>query len=585
MSEVDDDWWRAAVVYQVYPRSFADASGDGIGDLRGILSRLDHLQELGVDAVWLGPVYPSPQADNGYDVADYLDVDPLFGTLRDLDELIEALHARGVRFIMDVVLNHTSDQHPWFLASRSGKDDPKRDWYWWRAPRPGHAPGTPGAEPNNWQAAFSGSAWRFDASTGEYYLQVFSAAQPDLNWENPAVRSALHDVLRFWLARGVDGFRMDVINFVSKDPALPDGPSGRGSRFGDGAPYIDGPRIHEFLAELRREVLGNRRDVVLIGEMPLTTIEHASRYTDPTNGEVDMVVHFKHMGLDHGPGGKWDPRPLDVRALKATLAAWQSGLAERGWNSLYLSSHDQPRHVSRFAPAQQDRAVAAKAIATALHLQRGTPFVYQGEELGLTNAPIDTPDDLHDIESRNHYLEEVAVGRDAEAVLAGMRPLARDTSRTPMPWDERPHGGFTHGVPWAPVASDHLDANAADQRADPDSVFHHYRRLIDLRHTEPAVVHGVLTLLLDAHPQVYAFTRQLGTTALLVVANLGGSPTTADIGGDAWRGGELRLLSGRDVASLRERTRQGLRDGTVELDGWDAVIVQRHDDASGRPAV
>lgn len=576
--------WHRAVIYQIYPRSFADTNGDGIGDLRGIVDHLDHLQALGIDAVWLGPVYPSPQADNGYDVADYLDVDPTFGTLADLDDLIAALHARGMRFILDVVLNHTSDRHPWFEASRSSRTDPKRDWYWWRPARSGHHAGTPGAEPNNWAAAFDGTAWTFDATTGEYYLQLFSAAQPDLNWENPQVRAALHDVLRFWVDRGVDGFRMDVINFISKDPALPDGPAHGGSRFGDGAPYIDGPRVHEYIAELRTEVLGDRRDIVLIGEMPLTTVDEARRYTDPANGEVDMLVHFEHMGLDHGPGGKWDPQPLELTDLKRTFARWQDGLADRGWNTLYLSSHDQPRHVSRFRPAPQDRVIAAKAIATMLHLQRGTPFVYQGEELGLANAPIDTAADLLDIESRNHYLEAVAAGRDPDRVLATMRPLARDTSRTPMPWDDGPNGGFTTGVPWARIAPEHLAANAAAQRADPASVFHHYRQLIALRHAEDVVVHGSQTMLLDEHPRVFAYLRHLDDTSLVVVTNLSGGNSEVDVlpgvGGADASTMEILVATGRDPDRLRARTETwSRRGGSIALDPWDAVVLRWSDES------
>lgn len=574
-------WWRRAIIYQVYPRSFADSDGDGIGDLRGILDHLDHLEQLGIDAVWLGPVSPSPQADNGYDVADYLDVDPTFGTLADLDELIAALHDRGMRFILDVVLNHTSDRHPWFEASRSSRSDPKRDWYWWRPARPGHEPGTPGAEPTNWRAAFSGPAWSFDAATGEYYLQLFSAPQPDLNWENPEVRAALHDVLRFWVDRGVDGFRMDVINFISKDPALPDILEQPGGGLARGAPYIDGPRVHGFIAELRDEVLGDRRDIVLIGEMPLTTVDEARHYTDPANGEVDMLVHFDHMVLDHGPGGKWDPQPLDLLDLKRTFRRWQDGLAERGWNTLYLSSHDQPRHLSRFRPAPSHRAIAAKAIATMLHLQRGTPFVYQGEELGLGNAPIDTADDLLDIESRNHYLEAVASGEDPDRVLARMRPLARDTSRTPMPWDDGPHGGFTTGVPWAPIAPDHRAANAAAQRDDPASVFRHYRRLIDLRHTEDVVVHGSQTTLLAEHPHVVAYARRLDETTLIVVANLRDErgPVEPPPGGEGPASVEVLVATGRDPARLHERIETWQRHGgPIVLDPWDAFVLKRRTD-------
>jgi oligo-1,6-glucosidase len=386
-----EDWWRRAVVYQVYPRSFADSDGDGIGDVRGVIEHLDHLSALGVDVLWLSPIYPSPQDDNGYDISDYEDVDPLFGSLADLDELIARLHERGMKLVMDLVVNHTSDEHPWFVESRRDPASPKRDWYWWRPPRPGHTGGEPGAEPTNWRSFFSGPAWEYDQASGEYYLHLFSRKQPDLNWENPEVRRAVHDMMRRWVDRGVDGFRMDVINLISKavatDGSLPDGPATAGTALGDGSAfYVNGPRVHEFLHEMHLEVLAGQ-NLITVGETPGATVTDGIAYSDPERREVNMVFTFEHVNLDQVPGGsKWDLAPLRLTDLKANLTAWQEGLGERGWNSLYWDNHDQPRVVSRFGDDGTHRVASAKTLATVLHLLRGTPYVYQGEELGMTNA-------------------------------------------------------------------------------------------------------------------------------------------------------------------------------------------------------
>ncbi len=521
---MSEPWWRSAVVYQVYPRSFADSDGDGIGDLKGLVSRLDHLAALGVDAVWLSPVYRSPHADNGYDISDYQDVDPMFGTLADLDELVEQAHRRGIRIVLDLVVNHTSDEHPWFVASRSSKDDPKRDWYWWRPARPGTTPGEPGAEPTNWSSFFSGPTWTWDETTGEYYLHLFAAKQPDLNWENPRVREAVHAMMRWWLDRGIDGFRMDVINFIAKDPDLPDGPVAPGACFGDGfAHYATRPRVHELLAEMRREVFdGAGRELMTVGEMPGVTREQARLFTDPARGEIDMVFQFEHVSLDQGTT-KFDPVPLELPRLKANLAAWQEGLGTVGWNSLYWSNHDQPRAVSRFGDDGRWWRESATALATVLHLHRGTPFVYQGEELGMTNAPWPDVDAMRDIEARNFYAEALATGTDLDATLAGLRSRSRDNARTPMQWDAGPGAGFTDGTPWLPVNPNHTWLNAASQVGVPGSVFEHYRALIALRHSDRVVVDGDFTLLLPDDPDIWAFTRTLaGRPSLLVVANCSG---------------------------------------------------------------
>jgi oligo-1,6-glucosidase len=524
---VDAPWWKRAVVYQVYPRSFQDSDGDGIGDLGGVLQRLDHLADLGVDVLWLSPVYPSPQADNGYDISDYQDVDPLFGSLAQLDELIAELHRRGMRLVMDLVVNHTSDEHPWFVESRASRTSAKRDWYWWRPPRAGFEAGHPGAEPTNWRSFFSGSMWQLDEASGEYYLHLFARKQPDLNWENPAVRQAVYAMMRWWLDRGVDGFRMDVINMISKDVgpdgALHDGPPRPGGTLGDGsASYLCGPRIHEFLQEMHREVFAGRDAVLLtVGEMPGVTLEQARLFTDPARGEVDMVFQFEHVGLDHGPS-KWDLRPLRIRDLKASLGRWQTGLAEAGWNSLYWDNHDQPRAVSRFGDdSPRYRRDSATCLATLLHLHRGTPYVYQGEELGMANFPFAAIGDFRDVESINQYAAAVAAGQAEDGVLRALRRMSRDNARTPVQWDASPSAGFTTGTPWLPVNPDHVSWNAEAQRDDPRSVLAHYRRLIALRHSDDVVALGDFTMLLPEHEEVYAFRRSLGGAALLVVCNLG----------------------------------------------------------------
>jgi oligo-1,6-glucosidase len=527
---MSSQWWRSAVVYQIYPRSFADSDGDGIGDLGGIATKLDYLKRLGVDVLWLSPIYPSPQDDNGYDISDYQDVDPVFGTLEGFDALLAGVHERGMKLVMDLVVNHTSDEHAWFEASRSSKDDPKRDWYWWRA------------EPNDWRSYFSGSAWEADEATREFYLHLFSRKQPDLNWENPQVREAIYAMMRWWLDRGVDGFRMDVINLISKPPGLPDGDSSVLNNCG--------PRIHEFLQEMHREVFSGRDGQLLtVGEMPGVTVEEAVKFTDPERAEIDMVFQFEHVRLDQG-ARKWDLRPLDLRELKATMNRWQVGLAEVGWNSLYWNNHDQPRAVSRFGDdSPEHRVRSAKAIATVLHLQRGTPYVYQGEELGMTNAPFDRIDDFRDIESLNHYAEAIAAGEDPEAVLHALRTMGRDNARTPMQWNASEHAGFTSGTPWLDVNPNHTEINAEAAIADPDSVFHYYRRLIELRHELPVVADGDFAALREDDPQIYAFIRRLGQTELLVVANLSREPATAELGA-----GRRLVLSNYDdehTATLR----------------------------------
>ncbi len=554
-----DPWWQSSVVYQVYPRSFADSDGDGIGDLPGLIARLDHIERLGADVVWVSPFYPSPQADNGYDVSDYQGVDPLFGTLADVDRLIAQLHSRGMKLVIDIVVNHTSDAHPWFVESRSSRDNPKRDWYWWRPPQPGRALGEPGAEPTSWGSFFGGSTWASDEASGEYYLHLFDRRQPDLNWENPQVRAAIHDMLRWWLERGVDGFRFDVINLVSKDL------TGDGS---DG--FVNGPRIHEFVRELREQTWGRlTRPTITVGETPRVTVEDARGFTDAAAGAFDMVFQFEHMHVDHGPGGRYDVRPVDWVAMKQVLARWQDGLSEVGWNSLYWGNHDQPRPVSRYGDAAAYRVESAKALATVLHLQRGTPYVYQGEELGMTNHPFTSLDQIDDIESRNWSRAALDSGMPREQVLAAVNARSRDHARTPMQWDATTGAGFTTGRPWLPVNPDHVEVNAAAQVQDPESVFAHYQRLIRLRRQLPIVVDGRFELLLAQHPTIVAFTRRLADDALLVLANLSSEPVEVALPNDVaaeFASASVVLASGMPPAEPPSLT---------HLPPWAAVVWRR----------
>ena len=523
-------WWKSAVVYQIYPRSFADANGDGVGDLAGIRQHLDHLVDLGVDVIWLSPIYPSPGDDNGYDISDYQGIDPVFGTFEDFDQLLADVHERGLKLVMDLVVNHTSDEHAWFADSRAGRDSGRRDWYIWRPARPGKAPGTPGAEPNNWASFFSGPAWQYDETTGEYFLRLFSAKQPDLNWDNAELRQAIYRMMNWWLDRGVDGFRMDVINLISKDPTLPDGSVGAGQILGDGFPHYGyGPRIHDYLAEMRREVFTGRPGQFLtVGETPGATVEHAQKYTNPVRTELDMVFQFEHVSVDHGPSGKFEPAPFSAPALLDVFERWQTGLAESGWNSLYWNNHDQPRVVSRFGDDQRYWRESATALATALHLQRGTPYIYQGEEIGMTNMPFTSTAELRDIESLRYYAEAVGSGLSADEALARIRRMGRDNARTPMQWSAGVNAGFSSGRPWIAVNANADRINAESQRAEPNSVLAYYRRLIRLRHERPVVAHGDFVRQPTRDPSVFAFLRCHGDTEMSVLVNLSGREVPAE---------------------------------------------------------
>ncbi len=540
-------WWANAVVYQIYPRSFQDSNGDGIGDLKGITSRLDYLADLGVDVLWLSPVYRSPQDDNGYDISDYQDIDPLFGTLEDMDELLDEAHKRGLRIVMDLVVNHTSDEHAWFQTSRD-KDDPHADWYWWRPARPGHEPGTPGAEPNQWGSYFGGSAWEYDPKRGEYYFHQFSKKQPDLNWENPEVRKAVYKMMNWWMDRGIDGFRMDVITLISKkvdkNGRLPgeegseiaDLPVGEEGYSNPNPFCADGPRQDEFLAEMRHEVFDGREGFLTVGEAPGITPARNEHITDPENGELDMLFLFEHLDADCEDNTKWKPTKLELPKLKEILNGQQNAVSKAGWASLFFDNHDQPRIVSRWGDdsTKETREASAKALALLLHMHRGTPYIYEGEELGMTNAHFTELDQYRDLESLNAYRQRVIETgvQDSESMMHGIAERSRDNARTPMQWDGSKYAGFTAPdaatEPWINVNPNHVEINAAAQCDDPESVHAFYKQLIDLRHRNPVVAAGDFRLLDASDRQVYSFVRALSSKdgqvakRLLVMVNVSG---------------------------------------------------------------
>jgi oligo-1,6-glucosidase len=511
-------WWKESVVYQIYPRSFMDSNGDGIGDLQGIISRLDYLKELGIDVVWLSPVYKSPNDDNGYDISDYQDIMSEFGTMEDWEELLGEMHKREIKLIMDLVVNHSSDEHIWFAESRKSKDNPFRDYYIWRE-------GRNGKEPNNWGSNFGGSAWKLDDKTGEYYLHLFSKKQPDLNWDNPKLRNEIYDMMTWWLEKGIDGFRMDVVNFISKVEGLPDDEPKPGKKYASGSKYYrNGPRIHEYLREMNEKALA-KFNVMTVGEMPGVTPEWARQYTGESRNELNMVFQFEHVSLDNGPNGKWDLKPLDLCDLKLNLTKWQNELDKAGWNSLYFNNHDQPRSVSRFGNDGEYREKSAKMLATLLHMMKGTPYVYQGEEIGMTNVCFSSIEEYRDIETLNFYKEALNDGWTEDKALESIYAKGRDNARTPMQWNSSEHGGFSDGTPWIKVNPNYKDINVEKAMKDPDSVFHYYKKLIELRKKNEIIVYGRYNLILDQHPEVYAYTRTLGNQILLVLCNFyGGNP-------------------------------------------------------------
>ena len=513
MTEEKKAWWKEAVIYQIYPRSFADSNGDGIGDLNGITAHLDYLETLGIDVIWLSPVYKSPNDDNGYDISDYRDIMDDFGTMEDFDRLLAEAHRHHIRIVMDLVVNHTSDEHAWFIESRSSRENPHRDYYIWKEPKDGK-------EPNNWGACFGGSAWELDEHTGMYYLHCFSRKQPDLNWENPKVRDEVFDMMNWWCEKGIDGFRMDVISMISKDPSFPDGPVEDGL-YGSLAPYVcNGPHVHEYLQEMNRRVLSHY-DLLTVGEAAGVTIEEAQKYANNDGTELGMVFQFEHVELVKGPIGKWSDQKPKLRDFRRVMNKWQYELEGKAWNSLFLDNHDQPRVVSRFAnDSEQYRVVSAKMIATCLHMLKGTPYVYQGEELGMTNAYFDRLEDYRDIESINAFHQYVDSGLvTAEDMMRYLKEISRDNARTPMQWDDSRNAGFTTGTPWINVNPNYPKINAQAAVADPDSVFHYYQELIRLRHTLPVIVYGKFEGLLEDSETIYAYRRLLDGQVLTVACN------------------------------------------------------------------
>ena len=506
-------WWKEAVVYQIYPRSFNDSNGDGIGDLNGITEKMDYLKKLGIDVIWLSPVYESPNDDNGYDISNYRGIMKDFGTMEDFDRMLAAAHERGIRIVMDLVVNHTSDEHPWFVESRKSKDNPYRDYYIWRK-------GKNGKEPNNWGSSFSGSAWEYDGQTDMYFLHLFSRKQPDLNWDNPKVRDEVFDMMDWWCRKGIDGFRMDVISLISKVPGLPDGEVGKNG-YGDYGPYVcNGPHVHEYLQEMNRRVL-SRYDLLTVGECSGVTVEEAKKCASLDGKELNIVFQFEHMDLDGGETFKWNERKIKLTELKKVLTKWQTSLAGKAWNSLYWCNHDQPRMLSRMGnDSPEYREVSAKMLATCLHMMQGTPYVYQGEELGMTNVPFRTLEDFRDIESINAYHELVGQGVfDSDTMMRYLRYKSRDNARTPMQWDDSENAGFTEGTPWIMVNPNYTEINAREELGREDSVFYYYQNLIRLRHENPVIVYGDYELLMPEDESLYVYTRTLDNEKLLVICN------------------------------------------------------------------
>mgnify|MGYP005783419005 FL=1 len=555
-------WWKESVIYQVYPRSFCDSNGDGIGDLKGIASKLDYLRELGINVIWLSPVYRSPNDDNGYDISDYQAIMEDFGTMEDFDDLLAQAHAHGIKIVMDLVVNHTSDEHAWFIESRSSRDNPKRDYYIWREPRDGK-------EPNNWGSFFSGPAWEFDKTTGMYYLHCFSKKQPDLNWENPEVRDQVFKMMTWWCDKGIDGFRMDVISMISKKEGLPDVETNGGLYGHCSLGTCNGPHVHEYLQEMRSRVL-SKYDLLTVGECAGVTIDEAKKYANSEGTELNMVFQFEHMDLDARPtpDGKWYKDKMDLVELKKLLSRWQTELNEIAWNSLFFCNHDQPRIVSRLGDdSPRWRETSAKCIATCLHMMQGTPYVYQGEELGMTNYPFRSLSDYRDLESINAYHEWVDAGvRQPEELLEAIAYKSRDNARTPMQWDDSPNASFTTGTPWIAVNPNYTEINAREQLARPDSVFHYYQKLIALRRSSEdseLIVYGDYALILPDDPQLFAYIRRLGGKTLLVVCNLTGEKASFRKPEELAAGKARQLLSNYAGTFAPE---------AVEMEPWQAIV-------------
>ena len=493
-----EKWWKSSVVYQIYPRSFCDSNGDGIGDINGIRSKLWYLKELGIDVIWLSPVYASPNADNGYDISDYYGISPEYGSMEDMKDLIRECENCGIRILMDLVVNHTSDEHPWFVEAKKSKDNPYRDYYIWRE-------GTKGSPPNELESCFGGNAWEYSEETGEYYLHFYHKKQPDLNWENEAMRKEIWKMMNFWIDMGVGGFRMDVIDVIGKIP--------------DQEIKENGPKLHEYLQEMNRETFGDK-NLMTVGECWGADIENGSLYSDPERKELDMIFQFEQMLLDQVSGEqKWDLKPLELKQLRQAFAKWQKALEGKGWNSLFWNSHDLPRIVSRWGNDKEYRVESAKMLATVLHGMKGTPYIYQGEEIGMTNYPFSCIEDFFDVESVNMYRERKQMGYPEEEIIKSLCAKSRDNARTPMQWDNSPSAGFTEGTPWCRVNPNYTKINAEEALKDQNSIFHYYKKLIRLRKEEPILIYGTFELFCPEDEHIFAYTREWKGKKWLVVGN------------------------------------------------------------------
>lgn len=552
-------WWKESVVYQIYPRSFCDSNGDGIGDLNGITGKLDYLKELGIDVIWLSPVYKSPNDDNGYDISDYQAIMDEFGTMEDFDRMLATAHEKGIKIMMDLVVNHTSDEHKWFIESRKSTDNPYRDYYIWRPAK------EDGSLPNNWGSCFSGPAWEYDKTTDMYFLHLFSKKQPDLNWDNPAVRRDVFDMMNWWLKKGVDGFRMDVISLISKEPGLPDKEPGING-YATFNVSANGPHVHEYLQEMRQKALNNA-DTITVGECSGVTLEEAKKYARSDEKELNMVFQFEHMDVDSDEkAGKWTTRKMDLRNLKKILTRWQKGLQDIAWNSLYWENHDQPRSVSRFGnDSDEYREISAKMLATCIHMMQGTPYVYQGEELGMTNCPFNTLDNFRDLESINAFHELTEQGKMTEEdMMAAIGYKGRDNARTPMQWDDSAYAGFSTANPWIMVNPNYTKINAKDQVNREDSVFKYYQKLIKLRHESELIVYGTYDLILDDDKDIYAYIRTLGDEKLIVYCNF--SENTREVELPEEFVNKKVLISNYSDAKANQK---------ITLRPYEAIVIQK----------
>lgn len=552
-------WWKESVVYQIYPRSFCDSNGDGIGDLNGITGKLDYLKELGVDVIWLSPVYKSPNDDNGYDISDYQAIMDEFGTMEDFDRMLATAHEKGIKIMMDLVVNHTSDEHKWFIESRKSTDNPYRDYYIWRPAK------EDGSLPNNWGSCFSGPAWEYDKTTDMYFLHLFSKKQPDLNWDNPVVRQEVFDMMNWWLKKGVDGFRMDVISLISKEPGLPDKEPGING-YATFNVSANGPHVHEYLQEMRQKALNNA-DTITVGECSGVTLEEAKKYARSDEKELNMVFQFEHMDVDSDEkAGKWTTRKMDLRDLKKILTRWQKGLQNIAWNSLYWENHDQPRSVSRFGnDSDEYREISAKMLATCIHMMQGTPYVYQGEELGMTNCPFNTLDNFRDLESINAFHELTEQGKMTEEdMMAAIGYKGRDNARTPMQWDDSAYAGFSTANPWIMVNPNYTKINAKDQVNREDSVFKYYQKLIKLRHESELIVYGTYDLILDDDKDIYAYIRTLGDEKLIVYCNFSENTREVEIP-EEFVNGKV-LISNYSDAKANQK---------ITLRPYEAIVIQK----------